>query len=89
MSALRLLNGVITETPEKLTDTIKVAVPDNKTLDRRVYGPLHFLPVPSGTGGIRLPHKGDRAVVAIDEGYGQQWIISWYRTDSTAPPYPL
>src|SRR4030095_9910592 len=34
-----------------------------------------------------IPQRGDSAVVGVDEGTGDQWIVSWHRDDDTPPPY--
>jgi hypothetical protein len=82
-----LLNGEVAETPTTLTDRIIVSVPDIRTTTRQVYGPLPFDPIVSGQGGTRLPQVGDKAVVGIDEGTGEQWLVRWHRDDDTPPPY--
>src|SRR5436190_12470831 len=87
MSPIQILNGVIADTPTKLTDKIKVSVPDLQTMSRQVYGPLPFDPIVSGRGGTRLPQAGDSAIVGVDEGTGRQWVIGWHRDDTTLPPY--
>jgi hypothetical protein len=86
--SLTLHNGVVASNPSTLTDRIKVAVPDMDSMSRIIYGPLPFSPLVSGTGGTRLPQVGDKAVVGIDEGTGEQWVIAWRRDDTTLPPYP-
>jgi hypothetical protein len=86
--SLTLLNGVIADTPTRLDDKVRVSVPDLKTAARFTYGPLTFRPVVSGTGGVRLPQAGDRAVIGLDDSTDYSWIISWHRDDTTAPPYP-
>lgn len=85
---VRLLNGMIADTPINLTDRIRVSVPDLKTTDRTVYGPYPFDPIVSGGGGTRLPQTGDKAVVGVDDASAVGWIICWHRDDTTAPPYP-
>jgi hypothetical protein len=85
--SLVLLNGVVASTPAALTDRVKIAVPDMLSMPRAVYGPLAFDPIVSGHGGTRLPQAGDKAVVAVDEGTGEQWIVRWHRDDTTVPPY--
>lgn len=87
MSPLILLNGVIVDTPSALTDRIRVSVPDLVTMPRQTYGPLRFDPIVSGQGGTRIPQSGDTAVVGIDEGTGEQWVVRWHRDDATPPPY--
>jgi hypothetical protein len=82
-----LHNGVVADNPVNLTDRIRISVPDLTTMPRRVYGPLRFDPIVSGYGGTRLPRAGDRAVVGVDEGTGEQWVVSWHRDDTTPPPY--
>ena len=85
--AVFLLNGVVADTPDKLTDEIRVSVPDLTTTARLTYGPLKFDPVVSGSGGVRIPNRGDKAVLGIDEETGDQWIVRWHRDDLTLPPY--
>lgn len=87
MSPVIIHNGVIADTPASLTDRIKVSVPDLTTMSRKVYGPLPFRPVVSGHGGTRLPQAGDKALLGVDEGTGEQWIVAWHRDDTTPPPY--
>lgn len=86
--AMTLFNGVIADTPTTLTDRIKVSVPDLLANNRITYGPLPFDPIVSGEGGTRLPHAGDRAIVAVDEETGVQWVLAWHRDDTSLPPYP-
>lgn len=78
---------MIADTPAKLTDHIRVSVPDLTLASRTTYGPLSFDPVVSGQGGTRIPQRGDRAVVGIDSETGVQWVLSWHRDDPTPPPY--
>jgi hypothetical protein len=85
---VNLYNGVIADTPTRLDDKIRVSVPDLKNLTRLVYGPLPFDPVVSGTGGVRLPQAGDRAVIGVDDASDVTWIVCWHRDDTSAPPYP-
>lgn len=85
--SITLHNGVVADNPTTLTDKIRISVPDLLTNDRRVFGPLPFDPIVSGHGGTRLPQAGDRAVVGVDEGAGEQWVVSWHRDDTTLPPY--
>lgn len=82
-----LLNGMIADTPVALTDRVRVSVPDLTLTTRQVYGPLRFDPIVSGQGGVRIPQRGDIAVVGVDEGTGDQWIVGWHRDDPTPPPY--
>ena len=82
-----LHNGEIADTPVKLTDKIRVSVPNLVQTTRKVFGPLSFDPVVSGQGGTRIPQRGDKAVVGVDEGTGVQWIVSWHRDDPALPPY--
>lgn len=84
---VQILNGIVSSTPEKLTDGIKVSVPDLRSMPRQVYGPLAFDPVVSGHGGTRLPQAGDTALVGVDEETGISWVVNWHRPDPTAPPY--
>lgn len=86
MSVL-LLNGRIADTPVALTDRIRVSVPDLTSAARQVYGPLRYDPIVSGQGGTRIPQVGDTAVIGVDEGTGEQWVVAWHRDDTTAPPY--
>lgn len=86
MSAI-LHNGVIVDTPVNLTDQIRVSVPDLETPGRKTYGPMHYAPIVSGPGGTRLPQRGDKAVVAAEEGSGDCWVVIWYRDDTHLPPY--
>lgn len=83
------LNGVVVDTPTRLDDTIRVSVPDLETAPRNTYGPLRFRPYIGGDGTIRLPARGDLAVVGIDTGTGEQWVIEWHRDDHTDPPYVI
>lgn len=85
--AIELHNGVVADTPVRLNDKIRVSVPDLASMPRHVYGPLPFRPVVSGQGGTRIPQAGDRAVVGVDEGSGEQWVVEWHRDDATDPPY--
>lgn len=85
--SLTLLNGVVADSPATLTDKIRISVPDLQSNTRQVFGPLPFDPIVSGHGGTRLPQAGDSAVVAVDEGTGDQWVVRWHRDDTTLPPY--
>lgn len=84
---LQLYNGVVANTPVKLTDRIKVSVPDLSSEPRFTYGPLAFDPIVSGQGGTRLPHAGDTAVVGVDDETGDSWVVRWHRDDTALPPY--
>lgn len=84
---VNLHNGVVADTPAKLSDEIRVSVPDLYAMTRQVFGPLSFRPVVSGHGGTRLPQAGDRAIVGVDEGTGRSWLVGWHRDDDTLPPY--
>jgi hypothetical protein len=75
--SLTLFNGVVADNAVSVTDKVKVSVPDLSIATRQVYGPLSFVPNPNGTGGITLPQAGDRAVISVDEGSGDPYLIFW------------
>lgn len=85
--AIVLYNGAVADTPVSLTDRIRVSVPDLKSADRKTFGPFAFDPIVSGSGGTRIPQRGDKAVIGIDEETGEQWIVRWHRDDTAVPPY--
>jgi hypothetical protein len=76
--SLQLFNGVVADNATVSSDKIKVSVPDLGTETRHVYGPLRFVPNVD-EGGITFPQAGDRAVISVDEGTGEQLVIFWYR----------
>jgi hypothetical protein len=84
---LTLVNGIVADTPAKLSDLIRVSVPDLTTATRNTYGPLKFRPYIQGDAAPRLPQKGDKAVLGIDDENEDAWIVLWHRDDATAPPY--
>jgi hypothetical protein len=84
---VQLHNGVVADNPVALIDRIRVSVPDLTSADRKTFGPMAFDPTVSGNGGTRIPQRGDRAVIGIDDGTGEQWIVRWHRDDTTDPPY--
>jgi microcystin-dependent protein len=85
--AIQLHNGVVADNPTALTDRIRVSVPDLTSADRKTFGPFAFDPIVSGGGGTRLPQRGDKAVIGIDDGTGEQWVVRWHRDDTSVPPY--
>jgi len=48
---------------------------------------MRFRPYIAGDGSPRLPQRGDIAVIGIDSGLLDQWIITWHRDDHSNPPY--
>ena len=84
---VEVLNGVIVESAVRLDDKLRVSVPDLQDLSRNTYGPMPFRPYIAGDGSPRLPRRGDIAVIGIDSGLLDQWIITWHRDDHSNPPY--
>ena len=79
-----LINGEIADTPTLASDQVLVSVPNLNMLGRRTYGPLGFRPQISAEGGVRLPVRGDTALVAVDTE-GPAWLVEWNRPDTTTP----
>lgn len=75
-------NGMIADSPEQVTDQVRVSVPNLTTMDRLTYGPMSFRPQISADGGVRLPQRGDKALVGIDDA-GPPWLLEWERADAT------
>jgi hypothetical protein len=85
--SFRFYNGEVATNPSDLSDLIRVAVPNLRDSKRRMYGPMSFRPQIAGDGGVRIPERGDDALVAVDGDGGQPWIIDWSSTDQDTTNY--
>lgn len=80
--SIELRNGRIADSPAALTDAVTVSVPDLTYLGRIVLGPMSFQPQIGRDGSVRLPQRGDLALVAIDKDGGVAWLVNWYRDNT-------
>lgn len=76
--AVNFYNGYVADDAATDASEVRVSVPNLTIADRIVYGPLPFRPNIGQDGGIRIPSRGDRCIIAVDDSSsGEQWIVSW------------
>lgn len=75
-----LQSGVITDTPTSPSDLVRVTIPDLNYLGRRTSSPVGFRPQIGANGGVRLPVRGDKALLA-ENNEGESWLVEWTRAD--------
>lgn len=78
-----LISGEIADTAVGASDQVRVTTPNLNYLGRRTHGPIGFRPQISAEGGVRLPVRGDRALLAVDTE-GEAWLVEWSRADLSA-----
>ena len=78
-----LINGQIVNSPVALDELITVACPDLINERRQVYGAMTYRPHIAADGGLRIPVRGDRALIAVDTD-GDPWITDWTPTAGLA-----
>jgi hypothetical protein len=76
--AVNFYNGYVADDAATDASEVRVSVPNLTIADRIVYGPLPFRPNIGQDGGIRIPSRGDKCIIAVDDSSsGEQWIVSW------------
>jgi hypothetical protein len=85
--SVTFLNGQVVESPTTLDQLVTVVCPNLTTERRQVYGAMTFRPHIAGDGGLRIPVRGDRALVAIDTD-GDPWMVEWTPADQSVGNFP-
>jgi hypothetical protein len=70
----QIFEGIFAENAATVDSMLEIIIP-SFDLNQR-WGPCPWTPRPTD-GGIDLPSRGDRCLVALDDN-GNPWVIGWW-----------